>query len=80
MEMFTQDALLLTPERMAEIERHLADEWSWGLIAKLLSRKWGESFSAAELQAQYKRTKKQLDDEEMARKRQKLAYYSAYWE
>jgi len=80
MEIFTQDTQMLLPECMAEIERHLEDGWSWGVMAKLLHRKWGVEMKSAELQAHYKRTKKQLDAEEMERKRQKIAYYSAYWE
>lgn len=80
MEIFMPDTQLLVLECMTEIERHLANGWSWGVMAKLLSRKWGVAFSSAELQAHYMRTKKQLEMEEMEKRRQKITYYSAFWE
>ena len=80
MEIFTQDTQLLSMACMAEIERHLADGWSWGIMAKLLSRKWGVEMRSTELQSHYKRTKRQLEAEELERKRQRLLRYSVYWE
>ena len=80
MELFTEETQMLSMACMAEIERQLANGWSWGIIAKLLSRKWGVEMNSTELQSHYKRTKKQLDEEELARKRRHLMRYSVYWE
>ena len=77
MDIFMQGTQTLRPGCILEIEDYLAVGWSWGIMAKLLSRKWGVSLTAKELQTYYQRTRQAQDAAETENRRRNIGYYAA---